>query len=76
MPAITTIVPRFTLEREYQEKAIEMLEKAVEAGFTDLDHMRKDPDLDPIRNHPGFKEILDEEDKVDEERESKVSPGR
>ncbi len=45
-------------------------------GFTDLAHIRKDPDLESIRDHPGFKKILGEENKVDKERESKVSPGR
>ena len=64
------------LENEYRDKAVEALGRSIELGFENLAHIRKDPDLDPIRDHPGFKAILDEEDKVDEERESKVSPGR
>ena len=39
-----------------------MLRRAIEAGFTDLDH------------HPGFRAIIDEENKGDEGNESPKSP--
>ncbi len=40
------------------EKALEALEKSVEAGFNDPDHMENDEDLDPIRKLDGYKRIL------------------
>ncbi len=59
--------PAIEFAREYREQAIKMLRRAIEAGFTDLDHMRKDQDLESIRGHPRFNAILDEENKGDEE---------
>ncbi len=40
------------------EKALEALEKSVEAGFNDPDHMENDEDLAPIRKLDGYKRIL------------------
>ena len=40
------------------EKALDALEKSVEAGFNDPDHMENDEDLDPIRKLDGYKRIL------------------
>lgn len=39
-------------------EAVAMLAKAVEAGFLDVQHMRMDSDLDPIRETEGFKAIV------------------
>jgi len=39
-------------------KALEWLEKAVRAGFNDRAWMKKDGDLDAIREEPGFKKLL------------------
>jgi hypothetical protein len=38
-----------------------LLRQAVASGWAgphDLEHLRKDPDLDPIHDHPGFRDIL------------------
>ena len=41
-----------------RDKAVEFLKKAVEEGFTDFSHIARDPDLDSIRDHPGYKELM------------------
>jgi serine/threonine protein kinase len=41
-------------------RAIEHLRKAFELGWSDLDHIRKDTDLDPIRRLPAFEALLKE----------------
>lgn len=40
------------------DEALNALEKAVWLGYEDLDFMHRDTDLDNIRNHPKFKEII------------------
>ena len=84
VPPAGTAAGQQGLAREYQEKAIKMLEKAVEAGFTDLDHMRKDPDLEPLRSLPEFQRLVDKpsasetgkSDAPSEELETPVGKGR
>jgi serine/threonine protein kinase len=46
--------------QEYADRAMELLQKAVQAGFRDLDLMAKDADLDPIREREDFKKLLKE----------------
>ena len=41
-----------------KEKALECLAKSVENGFTDVNHIEKDPDLEPIRQTDKYKEII------------------
>jgi hypothetical protein len=59
-------------KRDY---AVEFLRRSVEAGFLDFDHIKKDPDLAPIRDHEGYLEILksaaDYLRKADERREQR-----
>ena len=40
--------------------------KAVKAGFTDVSHARRDPDLRPLHGHPVFRAIMDARDAADE----------
>jgi hypothetical protein len=40
--------------------ALRYLNKAVDAGFADLEKFRGDPDLGPLRWKPGFRQLLDE----------------
>ena len=42
-----------------------VLRKAIAAGFKDFAHMREDSDIEPIRDDPEFKKLI-EECKVDE----------
>jgi serine/threonine protein kinase len=46
--------------REYAERAMELLQKAVRAGYKDHAHMARDGDLDSIRGRDDFKELLAE----------------
>ncbi|MEE9230830.1 MAG: protein kinase [Acidobacteriota bacterium] len=41
------------------EEAIGYLERAIEAGFAQKQWIENDSDLDPIRNHPRYQELLD-----------------
>jgi TolB-like protein/Flp pilus assembly protein TadD len=40
------------------DRAIDLLSKAVGFGFAHKDWIEHDPDLDPLRDHPRFREIL------------------
>ncbi len=40
------------------KKALEWLEKALQKGMQDIEHMKVDSDLDPIRNLPEFKALM------------------
>lgn len=42
-----------------KEKAVDFLREAVEAGYTDLQHMESDTDLDSIRSTQGYKQIAE-----------------
>lgn len=41
-----------------KEEALDWLEVAVKHGFDHFDHMRKDPDLDSLRNERRYKKLL------------------
>jgi len=40
-------------------EALRTLEKSVALGYSDFDWMHQDPDLEGLRNHPGYKKLLD-----------------
>jgi tetratricopeptide (TPR) repeat protein len=44
--------------KRYADSAVKMLDRAVTLGFNNLNLMRTDPDLDPVRGHPGFEAVL------------------
>jgi hypothetical protein len=50
------------------DEATSALYRAVEAGFRDLSHLRRDPDLEPIRHTEIYKAILKAEQRVAGER--------
>ena len=41
-----------------KEEAIDWLEYSVKAGYNDFDHLRKDTDLDSLRNEKRYKKLL------------------
>lgn len=50
-------------KQEYSDRAMELLHKAVKAGFNDAAHMKKDSDLDALRDRDDFKKLLAELEK-------------
>ena len=46
------------LERSYADHAIVVLREATKGGFVDVDHMKADPDLDPLRARPDFQLLM------------------
>jgi tetratricopeptide (TPR) repeat protein len=47
-------------EQAYADRAMELLRRAVQAGWRNAAHMRKDTDLDPLRGREDFKQLLRE----------------
>ena len=50
-------------KKQYTDRAIELLEQAVRAGWNDAKHTAKDPDLDPLHDRDDFKKLLAEMEK-------------
>ncbi len=50
-------------KQDYADRAMELLQKAVKAGYKDLANMAKDPDLDALRERDDFKKLLAELEK-------------
>ena len=44
--------------RDRAERAIHLLQTAIQNGYADYKHMQEDADLDPIRDLPAFTEIM------------------
>ena len=51
-----------------REKAFENLEKSIELGFTNVDHIKQDKDLASLRPDPRFKLLLDKAQKAEEQK--------
>jgi formylglycine-generating enzyme required for sulfatase activity/tetratricopeptide (TPR) repeat protein len=47
-----------TRAKSYADRAIALLKQAISQGFSNYLHMETDSDLDPIRQHAGYKELL------------------
>jgi eukaryotic-like serine/threonine-protein kinase len=52
-----------TQKQEYADRAMELLQKAVKAGYKDAARMAKDTDLDSLRGREDFKKLLAEMEK-------------
>jgi eukaryotic-like serine/threonine-protein kinase len=50
-------------KQEYADRAMELLQQAVKAGYKDAAHMTKDTDLDPLRGREDFKKLMAELEK-------------
>jgi hypothetical protein len=46
------------MKNAYADRAMELLQAAVQAGYKDAARMRVDPDLDPLREREDFKKLL------------------
>ncbi|MDA1051276.1 MAG: protein kinase [Planctomycetota bacterium] len=42
----------------YADRASALLRDAIAAGYDNYEHMQQDVDLDPLRTHPGFAELM------------------
>ena len=51
------------LAQDDADRAMQWLHKAVQAGYKDAAHMKKDTDLDPLREREDFKKLLAELEK-------------
>ena len=51
-------------------QALDALKAAVELGYTDFEYMDKDPDLDNLRKHPAYKQIVSISQKNDFKKNS------
>jgi tetratricopeptide (TPR) repeat protein len=40
------------------DEAVERLRQAIALGYSDFEHLERDADLENLRGHPGFEEIL------------------
>ena len=56
----------FSLTAEYR-KAANALRKAIQYGYRDFDHLRRDTDLDPLRRQPAYTAIEAEIKKLEAE---------
>ncbi len=50
-------------KQEYADRAMELLQKAVKAGWKDADHLKKDTDLAPLRDRADLKTLIAELEK-------------
>jgi tetratricopeptide (TPR) repeat protein len=60
-------------KEEYAKRALELLQKAVKAGYLDAANMKMDKDLDPLREREDFKKLLTEVE-VKTEKASETAP--
>jgi hypothetical protein len=44
----------------YADEAMKMLQGAVATGFKDIEHLKKDDDLKPLREREDFKKLVKE----------------
>jgi len=47
------------LAKDDADRALQWLHKAVQAGYKDAAHIKKDPDLDPLREREDFQKLLE-----------------
>jgi thiol-disulfide isomerase/thioredoxin len=57
--AIYNLACALSLKKQI-EPAFAALRESVESGFSNMERFQNDPDLDPLRDQPGFKSLLEE----------------
>jgi serine/threonine protein kinase/Flp pilus assembly protein TadD len=58
-------------KQEYADRALELLHRAVKAGWKDAAHIKKDTDLDPLRGREDFQKLIGELEKKPAARSEK-----
>ncbi len=48
------------LRQSYRDSAVAALRQAKDSGYKDVQNLEVEPDLDPVRDHPGFKTLMRE----------------
>src|SRR5262249_780891 len=48
------------LEKKYSDRAVNILTQAIDHGYRDLRSLQTVPELQPLRNHDGFKRLVSE----------------
>ena len=56
------------LAKDDADRAMQWLQQSVQAGYQDAAHMKKDTDLDPLREREDFKKLLAELEKGAEKK--------
>jgi tetratricopeptide (TPR) repeat protein len=56
-------------KKEYADRAMELLQRAVKAGYKDAAHMAKDMDLDVLRQREDFKKLMEALAKAKEKKQ-------
>jgi hypothetical protein len=64
-------VQRVDLVRRYAERAVVLLRQSVKAGWKDIAHLKKDTDLDPLRQRQDFRDLIAELDRATPDPSSK-----
>jgi eukaryotic-like serine/threonine-protein kinase len=63
-------------KKEYADRAMELLQKAVKSGYKDAVHMAKDTDLDSLRGREDFKKLMAELEKKSPPKPQLAPPPR
>jgi hypothetical protein len=58
--ASATVKDNTTLKERYANRALDLLRQAVQKGYKDVAHMKKDTDLDPLRQRADFQQLIRE----------------
>ena len=64
------------LAKDDADRAMAWLHKAVQAGYQDAAHMKKDTDLDPLRERADFKKLLAEMEAKSPPKQQPAPPPR
>jgi hypothetical protein len=56
--------------QQYREAGIAHLKRSMELGFSDLDHVRNDPDLEAFHDQPAFQELMNAAPQTEEEKKA------
>ena len=60
LAVLPSSIERAAERNRFAEGAIVVLKEAIRAGLKDTDQIRSDPDLDPLRFHPEFRDLIDD----------------
>jgi hypothetical protein len=58
--ASTAVKDNAQLQDQYAARAVELLRQAVAKGYKDIDHLKKDDDLKPLRQREDFRKLMEE----------------